>query len=102
MPVGVGQPRLLLEATSPERLLNRFGWTADGGAIAVATRRDANQTLWLVPIDGGKPRRLDIDVNSWSIGDGFRFDPAGKRVAFVSAAGNPGLEIRALENFLPR
>lgn len=102
MPVGGGQPRLLLEATSPERLMNRFGWTADGGAIAVATRRDANQTLWLVPIDGGKPRRLDIDVNSWAIGDGFRFDPAGKRVAFVSAAGNPGLEIRALENFLPR
>jgi hypothetical protein len=35
------------------------------------------------------------------IEDGFRFDRAGKQLAFVAAAGQAGLEIRALENFLP-
>jgi hypothetical protein len=33
--------------------------------------------------------------------DGFRLDRAGKQIAFVAAAGKPGLEIRARENFLP-
>ena len=103
IPIGGGQPRLLFEVKAPERLMMRFDWTANGSAIAVATRRDDNaeQALWMVPIDERKPRRLDIDVNNWSIMDGFRFDRAGKQVAFVATAGAPGLEIRALENFLP-
>ncbi len=33
--------------------------------------------------------------------DGFSVDRAGKQIAFVANAGQPGLEIRALENFLP-
>src|SRR5688572_8169939 len=103
IPIGGGEPRLLFEVKAPERLMMRFDWTANGSAIAVATRRDdnENQALWIVPIDGLKPRRLDVDVNNWSILDGFRFDRAGKQVAFVATAGAPGLEIRALENFLP-
>src|SRR5688572_10337254 len=103
IPIGGGEPRLLFEVKAPERLMMRFDWTANGSAIAVATRRDdnENQSLWMVPIDGRKPRRLDVDVNNWSILDGFRFDRAGKQVAFVATAGAPGLEIRALENFLP-
>ena len=103
IPVAGGEPRLLFGVKAPERLTNRFGWTADGTAIATATRREdsPDQALWLVPVDGAKPRRLDVDVNNWQIGDGFRFDHAGKRVAFVASAGQPGLEIRALENFLP-
>ena len=35
------------------------------------------------------------------IEDGLRFDRAGKQIAFVASAGQLGLEIRALENFLP-
>ena len=103
IPVAGGEPRLLLGVKAPERLMNRFDWTADGTAIATATRREdnADQALWLVPVDGIKPRRLDVNVNNWLIGDGFRFDRAGKRVAFAASAGQPGLEIRALENFLP-
>src|SRR5688572_14764120 len=103
IPISGGEPRLLFEVKAPERLMMRFDWTANGSVIAVATRRDDNaeQSLWMVPIDQRKPRRLDIDANNWMIMDGFRFDRAGKQVAFVAAAGAPGLEIRALENFLP-
>ena len=103
MRVAGGEPRLLLSAKAPERLMFRFDWTADGAAIAAVTRHDdnGNQVLWLIPTDGGKPRRLDVDIDNWLIGDGFKFDRAGKRVAFAASAGQPGLEIRALENFLP-
>jgi Tol biopolymer transport system component len=102
VPMAGGEPRLLLARKAPERLTERFDWTADGAALAIATRRDdtGDQALWLVPIDGQQPRRLSIDVDKWSIMDGFRFDRSGKRVAFVASAGDPGLEIRALENFL--
>lgn len=57
--------------------------------------------LWLVPVTEERPRKLDVDVDNWLLMDGFRLDRAGKQIAFVAAAGNPGLEIRALENFLP-
>ena len=103
IPVAGGQPHLLLGVKAPERLMYRIEWTADGTAVATATRNDdsGNQALWLIPIDSGKPRRLDVNIDNWLIGDGFRFDRAGKRVAFAASAGQPGLEIRALENFLP-
>ena len=104
IPIAGGDPRLLMAVKLPERLMNRFDWTADGAAIAIATRRDdnADQALWLVPVDDRKPRRFDVDVDNWLILDGFRFDRAGRQVAFVAATGTPGLEILALENFLPR
>jgi Tol biopolymer transport system component len=103
VPIGGGEPRLLIARKAPERLTERFDWTADGTALVLATRRDdtGDQALWLVAMDGAQPRRLEIDVDKWSILDGFRFDRSGKRVAFVASAGDPGLEIRALENFLP-
>jgi Tol biopolymer transport system component len=104
MPIAGGAPRSVLRVTAPERLLNRFDWTSDGAALVVAKQRDdtASNELWLVPVDSSaKPRKLDVNVDNWLIGDGFRFDRAGKQVAFVAAAGQPGLEIRALENFLP-
>lgn len=81
----------------------RFDWTANGQALVVAKERGASgrQELWLVPVGEDKPRKLDIDVDNWLLRDGLRVDRSGKQVAFVAAAGQQGLEIRALENFLP-
>ena len=100
--VGQGEPRSVFRVNGAERLA-MFDWTANGAALAV-TKRDqtGRNELWLVPITGDKPRKLDVDTDNWMIGDGFRFDRAGKQLAFVAAAGQAGLEIRALENFLPR
>lgn len=100
-PVAGGSPRSLLRVSAPE--LIRFDWTLEGDALVVAKQRyDAGHSeLWLIELGSDKPRKLDIDIENWLIGDGFRFDRAGKQVAFVAAAGQPGLEIRALENFLP-
>ena len=103
MPITGGAPRALLQVSAPERLLWKIDWTADGHALAVAKERGASgrQELWLVPVGKGKPRKLDIDVDKWVIRDGLRVDRSGKLIAFVAAAGKQGLEIRALENFLP-
>ncbi len=103
MPMAGGEPKALLQVRTPERLLWRFGWTADGRALAVAKGPGATgqRELWIVPATGEPPRKLDIDVANWRLEDGFRIDLAGKQIAFVGAAGKPGLEIRALENFLP-
>jgi Tol biopolymer transport system component len=97
-----GSPRLLLRGTSKE-LLFQAQWTQDGRALVIA--REGGETgtrqLWLVPVDGSAPRKLAIDVANWSIGDGYRLDSSGRQIAFVAATGQPGLEIRALENILP-
>ena len=103
MPLAGGSPRSLLHVTAPERLVQRFNWTWDGRAIAVSKEHAIThrKELWLLPVNDDKPRKLDIDVDNWLLDDGFRLDRAGKQIAFVAAAGKPGLEIRALENFLP-
>jgi Tol biopolymer transport system component len=102
VPMAGGTPRALLQLNAGERL-NRYNWVADGKALIVARRREesAPTTLLLIPVDGGAARTLDIDTSRWLAEDGFSFDAAGKQVAFVAASGEPGLEIRALENFLP-
>ena len=104
MPLSGGTPRSLLRVSAPERLNWRFDWTSDGRALAVAKERadTGRKELWLAPVTDEKPRKLDVDVNNWLLMDGFKVDRAGKQIAFVAAAGNPGLEIRALENFLPQ
>jgi hypothetical protein len=103
LPLTGGAPRSVFTTSLPERTIHQMQWTLDGHALIVATMNDANrdQALWLVDPTGNKPRKLDIDIAQWNVRDGFRFDHAGKQVAFSAAAGEPGLEIRALENFLP-
>jgi Tol biopolymer transport system component len=101
MPLAGGASRSVIQVTAPDRL-RQVDWTADSAALvgAKSSGADAHE-LWLVPVTGEKPRKLEIDVHNWMIQDGFRFDRAGKQVAFVASAGQPGLEIRAIENFLP-
>ena len=107
VPVGGGEARTLLRVNAPEQLrgdqANSPAWTPDGRAVIVAKvlfGDTPKSELWRVPIDGGAPRKLDIDISNWT-GDGFRISPDGKRIAFVATAGKQGAEIWAVENFLP-
>jgi Tol biopolymer transport system component len=104
MPLAGGPPRSILQVNGPQRLVQRFHWTADGRALVAVKQigESGRRELWIADANGGQSRKLDIDVANWMIEDGFHFDQAGKQVAFVAAAGQPGLEIRALENFLPK
>jgi hypothetical protein len=60
--------------------------------------------LWLVPIDGTAPRRLDIDAavftkDGGGLDSGFSLSRDGRQIAFLS--GKSVAEVWALENFLP-
>jgi Tol biopolymer transport system component len=106
IPVDGSQPRTLLSVSSPDRLWGAQAmapaWTPDShGLLVIRLEEPANQKeLWFVPIANEKPRKLDVDISHWT-GDGFRLSPDGRRVAFVSSAGQQE-EIWAIENFLPK
>jgi hypothetical protein len=80
-------------------------WTLDDDALVIAKRLvsaapnvEVPRELWLVPLSGGEPRRLDIDISGWSTGL-MSFSPDGRHVAFM--AGKDSLEVWALTGFLP-
>jgi Tol biopolymer transport system component len=104
MPIARGTPRPVFRPKATDQHIGRWDWTSDGQAIAMALRRGDSETreLWIVDVDSGRARKLDVDIGHWIIEDGFHIDRAGTQIAFVANAGQPGLEIRALENFLPR
>ncbi len=109
IPVAGGEPRELLRLSEPERFMDRRQarevWTPDGSAVIVVKNTGSHLEMWRLPIDGGEPRKLDIDPNLWrqgSIGvenQGFSLSPDGRSIAFVMGKGAD--EVWALENFLP-
>jgi hypothetical protein len=98
-----GTPRAVFEAPAPYTIVPRLQWTADGRSLFVVKRHEepSLSELWVVDVDGRRSRKIDVVLDQWQIGDGVDVDRAGRKIAFVAAAGQPGLEIRALENFLP-
>jgi Tol biopolymer transport system component len=105
IPIAGGEPRELLRASRPEQLDGfRMIWTPDSRAVIVpkllSTDGERKQ-LWLVPVTDERPRKLDIDVDSWLMpGGGFQLRPDGGQVAFVAEAAGSGPEVWALENLL--
>jgi Tol biopolymer transport system component len=92
---GGGSPR---EVTVPAELNAYYGmdWTPDAKAVLVAGGPD--RALWLVPVTGGAPKKLDIDVRTWGTDNGIRIHPNGKQIAYF--AGESSREIWALEDLL--
>lgn len=106
IPVDGGSPRDLLRVTAPHWVNNTsMPWTPDGQAILVRKMTEPNGTtseLWLVPIDGAAPRKLDFDANQVGAFAGGRISlhPDGRRVAYATST-KSNIEVWALENFLP-
>ncbi len=108
IPVAGGEPRELFGVARPERLVSYAGmsWAPDSQALIVMKvfgdwGKETKKELWLVPINGDKVRKLDIDISAWNLdgGHGIRLHPDGSQIAFF--AGNQSEEIQSLENFLP-
>jgi Tol biopolymer transport system component len=110
VPLNGGEPRELFRAQQPESMVGPvvLSWTLHGRALVVTKRLmsgsrylGGSRELWLVPVTGEVPRKLDIDASSWNIlgGIGAPFSPDGKQVAFM--AGKDSAETWALEGFLP-
>jgi len=78
-------------------------WTPDGRAILLkkgTTGVDPSE-MWLVPISGEPPRKIDLDARRIAAGaiGVTRLHPDGKQIALV--AGHITTELWVLENFLP-
>lgn len=94
--------RAVLRVPNGEALSNFWSWLPEGrGAVLMRTDARGTDALWHVPLEG-TPRKLDVDLSNWT-GDGeFQLHPDGRHLAFSANAGEPGAEIWALENVLPR
>ena len=92
MSMAGGAPRQVFRPSATDQHIGRWNWTSDGRAIAMALRRGDSESweLWIVNVDSGRSRKLDVDIGRWMIEDGFHIDRAGKQIAFVANAGQPG------------
>jgi len=100
-----GEVRELLRL-EPGHWINNVAmlWTPDGQGLLARKMLTADGTkseLWVVPINGTAPRKLDFDANriaSFAAGK-MRLHPDGRQFAFVSGSTTP--EVWTLEHFLP-
>lgn len=101
-PVDGGSPRAVFRVAEGEALSNFWSWLPDSrGALLIRTDGRGTDALWHVPLEG-TPRKLDFDLSKWTGDDHFHVSPDGGHLAFVANAGEPGAEIWALENILPK
>ncbi|MGH9257187.1 MAG: hypothetical protein ACRD3C_21730 [Vicinamibacterales bacterium] len=108
VPVDGGPPRELMRFTDQEfpPQMHSFAWAPDSRSILAARRSGGRAALWLVPTGDGQPRRLDINVDEWTLADtdayldgGFALSPDGMRISYI--VGKNTVEVWALENVIP-
>ena len=75
----------------------QHAWTPDGRAVIVQAA-EPQPALWVVPLDGSAPRKLEIDIRDWN--GGWRLHPKGTHIAFRT--GKDAREVWALESVAQR
>jgi Tol biopolymer transport system component len=103
-----GAVRELYRVAAPQSLfVNPPAWTPDGQGLLVrkrladcGARQRCASELVMVPVAGGPPRKLEVNVDAASLGyAGVAVHPSGRKLAFV--AGQTMHEIWALEHIVP-
>lgn len=77
-----------------------IAWSPDSRSILFVKQPDSSDPkteLWLVPVQGGEPRKLDLAASNMR---DLTVHPDGRHLAFTS--GSDRSEVWAMENFLPR
>jgi Tol biopolymer transport system component len=106
-----GESREVWTSRPPESIVPHpvLCWTPDSRALIMTKKLttgsrqiEGPRELWLVPVTGDSPRKLDIDVSEWDIlnGDSPRLSPDGRQIAYM--AGKRSLEVWALEGSIAR
>jgi len=99
MPAAGGEARELLRGDGSSFESGKIAWAPDGQSVLLARRASpggSQDELWLVPVQGGEPRKLGIT------GENMRHlsvHPDGRHIAFT--AGGERNEVWVMENFLP-
>ena len=104
VPLDGGQAREVFPPTPGG--LRTIAWTPDSSSLLVLKRpANAPAELWLAPLNGGEPRKLEVAGDGWvqgsggALDSGFSLSRDGRRIAFLM--GNRSGEVWSLENFLP-
>jgi Tol biopolymer transport system component len=95
-----GASRELLHVDGKDtRLGNRttITFTPDSRQVAFGATIRGESGIWLVPVAGGTPRRINVDAARISM---WRFNPKTGQVAYAPSNA-PSYEVRKIENFLP-
>jgi Tol biopolymer transport system component len=97
IPEGGGEARPLLTVRQPEAfLIWAFTWTPDSRQVLVSrTRNNRVSEIWLVPVDGSSPRKIDFPAMRVTC---LRLNADGKTIAFQTDTSKS--EIWMLQNFL--
>ena len=92
-----GAPREVIRVNVPQIFTGNASWSPDGRHLMINTfwSNSERRETWLVPVDGGQPRKLDLPGYSWGR---IRVHPDGRRIAYH--AGDLKNEVWVLENFL--
>ena len=95
-PLAGGEPRELFRLQNSN---SGPSWTPDGRHVLVAAPDGPTPGVWVIPVDGGKPVRIDLRMKGINAP---RLHPDGRQLAFWAVDENAKSEIWALENFLPK
>lgn len=102
VPVAGGEPKELAYLTPEVRFLLSSAWTPDSAAVVYGIVRGKSTTaeLWVAPLGGGQPRRVDLNLTAAAFGLGVL--PDGKRVIYSDSAesGSGVGGVFVMENFL--
>jgi Tol biopolymer transport system component len=98
-----GEVRPVYRAQPGERIPPFIGlpWTPDGQAVLMRKRSPPNE-LWVVPVTGEPPYRVNAEVEGWSFGSAgvISLHPDGRQIAATRVRQDTGAAVRVLENFL--
>jgi Tol biopolymer transport system component len=98
LPAEGGEARDVLRGVQMP-LPGSVAWAPDGTGLLFTRKpnpRSPTTELWLVPVQGGDPRKLDLAADNMR---DVRTHPDGRHVAYT--AGKDRMEVWALSNFLP-
>lgn len=94
-----GETREVLRLKPPQTHIfnwNSVAWTPDGRGIVFYGRVAGDEGMWLVPIDGAAPHKINVDVKPIIM---WRFNPVTGQVAFTGGTSGR-LETWRMDHFL--
>ena len=101
IPVGGGEARELFRVQIPDYLISP-SWAPDASfVIACKITLPGNETCehWRIPLSGGEPRKLNVDLKMTRTNGWISVHPDGHQIAYAS--GKNTFEVSVMENLLP-
>jgi Tol biopolymer transport system component len=100
--LATGATRDLIRLPPPSSRVGNSGsieWTPDSQAVVFYGRVNGDEGMWIAPIDGRAPHKINVAVGPIS---SWHFNATTGQVVFSTATGFGRLETWKMENFLPK